>query len=155
MHLSLNLHRAPGYCINANDLERHNLWLDPLAQDAFVFTWEQFTRRYQGVSADELSFDLVNEPPTRSVWYDPRQPRRDRPPHGGSHPGYRCAATDHYRRSGRRLPAMPELADLGATHSGRGYAPHAISHYMASWWPDWRTAPENPTWPGLVFKGKV
>jgi len=51
--------------------------------------------------------------------------------------------------------AMPELADLGATHSGRGYAPHAISHYQASWWPDWRTAPENPVWPGLVFNGKV
>src|ERR1041385_758212 len=28
LHMSLNLHRAPGYCINRNDLEKHNLWLD-------------------------------------------------------------------------------------------------------------------------------
>ena len=28
LHLSLNLHRAPGYCINRNDLERDNLWTD-------------------------------------------------------------------------------------------------------------------------------
>ena len=37
IHMSLNLHRAPGYCTNRNDLERHNLWRSELAQDAFVF----------------------------------------------------------------------------------------------------------------------
>jgi aryl-phospho-beta-D-glucosidase BglC (GH1 family) len=25
IHMSLNVHRAPGYCINRTDLERHNL----------------------------------------------------------------------------------------------------------------------------------
>src|SRR5687768_4770186 len=63
LHLSLNLHRAPGYCINRNDLEKHNLWLDKLAQDAFVFLWETFARRHKGVHAKSLSFDLINEPP--------------------------------------------------------------------------------------------
>src|SRR5215216_5378066 len=28
LHMSLNMHRAPGYCINRNDLEQHNLWTD-------------------------------------------------------------------------------------------------------------------------------
>src|SRR5512141_677793 len=28
IHMSLNLHRAPGYCVNHNQLERHNLWRD-------------------------------------------------------------------------------------------------------------------------------
>jgi len=35
LHMCLNVHRAPGYCINGNDLEKHN----------------------------KLSFDLLNEPP--------------------------------------------------------------------------------------------
>src|SRR5512139_2157143 len=34
LQLSLNLHRAPGYCTNRNDLEKHNLWLDEVAQKA-------------------------------------------------------------------------------------------------------------------------
>ena len=63
LHMCLNLHRAPGYCINRNDLERDNLWIDPGAQDGFVFLWEEFARRYRGVANDHLSFDLVNEPP--------------------------------------------------------------------------------------------
>ncbi len=62
-HMSLNLHRAPGYCINRNDLERHNLWKDQVAQDAFVFIWETLARRYRGVPGELLSFDLLNEPP--------------------------------------------------------------------------------------------
>ena len=53
MHLSLNLHRAPGYCINSPERERHNLWTDAVAQDAFVATWERFARRYRGVPAGE------------------------------------------------------------------------------------------------------
>lgn len=30
-HVSLNVHRAPGYCINGAELERHNLWKDTQA----------------------------------------------------------------------------------------------------------------------------
>src|SRR5664279_2266851 len=39
MHLSLNLHRAPGYCITRQELERDDLWHDRSAQDGFVFLW--------------------------------------------------------------------------------------------------------------------
>src|SRR5512138_3536954 len=63
LHMSLNLHRAPGYCINRNDLERDNLWTDQAPQDGFVFLWETWAKRYRGVPAGSLSFDLVNEPP--------------------------------------------------------------------------------------------
>lgn len=63
IHMCLNLHRAPGYCINRNDIERDNLWLDKIAQDGFVYQWELFAKRYKGVSNKFLSFDLVNEPP--------------------------------------------------------------------------------------------
>jgi endoglucanase len=64
LHMSLNLHRAPGYCINGNDREKHNLWRDKIAQDAFVFLWQTFAVRYKGVPSSVLSFDLVNEPPS-------------------------------------------------------------------------------------------
>ena len=35
LHLSLNLHRGPGYCINAGFHEPFNLWKDKTAEDAF------------------------------------------------------------------------------------------------------------------------
>lgn len=49
---------------------------------------------------------------------------------------------------------MPELADLGVAHSGRGYQPMLVSHYHAEWW-----APaadmEFPVYPGGEWAGKV
>ncbi len=91
--LSLNLHRAPGYCINRNDLERHNLWQDNVAQDAFVFLWETFARRYKGVASDFLSFDLVNEPPQVGQYgMTTGESRRPHTPHRGGDSGRRPGA---------------------------------------------------------------
>ncbi|MEN3359577.1 MAG: endoglucanase [Mycobacteriales bacterium] len=42
--------------------------------------------------------------------------------------------------------AMPELADLGVTHSVRGYQPMNVSHYQAPWWPGHVGLPQ-PTYP--------
>jgi aryl-phospho-beta-D-glucosidase BglC (GH1 family) len=155
LHLSLNLHRAPGYCINGNHLEKHNLWLDPLAQDAFVFLWETFATRYQGVPASQLSFDLVNEPPEVGQYGLSRE--------NHAQIMRRTAAAirqiDPQRQiiidglGGGHL-AMPELADLGALHSGRGYQPMPVSHYQANWWPGYDQAPE-PVYPGLEWDGRT
>jgi hypothetical protein len=49
--------------------------------------------------------------------------------------------------------SMPELADLGVTHSARGYHPMPISHHRASWWSDHIHAPA-PRYPGLKWQGK-
>jgi hypothetical protein len=152
LHLSLNLHRAPGYCINGNDLERHNLWVDEVAQDAFVFLWETFATRYAG--AGDVSFDLLNEPPHVGQYGLTRD----------NHAGLMRRVTEAIRAvdPGREIAidglggghlAMPELADLGVVHSGRGYEPMPISHHKASWWPDSETAPA-PTYPGLQWQGK-
>jgi endoglucanase len=158
IHLSLNGHRVPGYCINWNHLEKHNLWQDPVAQDGFVFQWEMFARRYLGIPGDALSFDLVNEPPSvgdygltrenhaaliRRVVAAIRAIDPDRPividGLGGGH------------------LAMPELADLGSQnvmHSGRGYQPMPISHHQATWWSGHADAPP-PMYPGQVWDGVV
>ena len=70
MHASINLHRAPGYCINAGFHEPYNLWTDEAAQDAFNFHWGMWAKRYKNVSAKKISFDLVNEPSMREDMND-------------------------------------------------------------------------------------
>ncbi len=155
LHLSLNLHRAPGYCINNNELERHNLWLDAPAQDAFIFLWETFARRYQGAPAEVLSFDLVNEPPNPGQYELTRENhaaliRRTVAAIRAIDPA-RGIAIDGL--GGGHL-AMPELADLGVVHSGRGYLPMAISHYRAPWWSDGMQLPP-PVYPGTQWDGRV
>jgi aryl-phospho-beta-D-glucosidase BglC (GH1 family) len=62
MHVSLNLHRAPGYCINAGFHEPFNLWMDQEARDAFNWHWNIWAERYKNISREKISFDLLNEP---------------------------------------------------------------------------------------------
>jgi endoglucanase len=155
LHMCLNLHRAPGYCINRNDLERHNLWLDETAQDAFVFLWRRFAERYRGVPGTSLSFDLVNEPPAVGQYGMTRD----------NHAALirRTVAAIREIDPEREITidglggghlAMPELADLSVIHSGRGYQPMPISHHGAAWWPDYKDAP-LPRYPGLEWDGRV
>ena len=63
IHISINLHRAPGYCINGWEKESTNLWIDSIAQDAFEELWTTLATRYKGQFEKSMSFDLVNEPP--------------------------------------------------------------------------------------------
>ncbi|RPH97119.1 MAG: twin-arginine translocation signal domain-containing protein, partial [Calditrichaeota bacterium] len=70
LHVSLNLHRAPGYCVNAGFQEPFDLWSDQEALDAFCYHWGLFARRYRDVSPTKISFDLVNEPSVRADMND-------------------------------------------------------------------------------------
>jgi endoglucanase len=155
IHLSLNLHRAPGYCTNRNDLERHNLWLDSMAQNALVFLWETFACRYQRISSEFLSFDLVNEPPS------PGQYGMTRENHAALIRRTVAAirAIDPQREIiidglGGGYFAIPELVDLGVVHSARGYHPMPVSHHKAGWWEGHRKAPA-PRYPGLIWQGRL
>ena len=155
IHMCLNIHRAPGYCINGNNLERHNLWLDEIAQDAFVFHWEQFAKRYRDVPSDRLSFDLVNEPPAIGEYGFTRRAherlvRRTVAAIREIDP-YRAIVIDGL--AGGNL-AMPELADLGVGHSARGYQPMPVSHYGATWWSGSVGLPE-PVYPGTSWEGRI
>jgi aryl-phospho-beta-D-glucosidase BglC (GH1 family) len=65
VHVSINLHRAPGYCVNPATLpvnQQLNLWTDTVAQKAFVNHWTFFANRYKDISPEALSFNLINEP---------------------------------------------------------------------------------------------
>ncbi|MEJ6949961.1 glycoside hydrolase family 5 protein [Natronospora cellulosivora (SeqCode)] len=151
IHMSLNIHRGPGYCINRNDIEKHNLWTDKIAQDAFVYQWEMFAKRYKGISSEDLSFDLLNEPPNVGQ--------------------YDLSRENHSKLMKRTIQAInkidpdrqividglgggniaiPELADLDVVHSGRGYQPMAVSHYKAAWTEGCLDIPE-PIYPGVKW----
>lgn len=155
IHLSLNLHRAPGYCINRNDLEKDNLWLDPAAQEGFIFIWETFARRYSDISSDFLSFDLINEPPEIGQYGLTRENhaaliQRTVQAIHAIHPQRTCVIDG---LGGGHL-AMPELADLGAIHSGRGYQPMTVSHYGAFWWKE-SEGFSPPVYPGSRWNEKI
>ena len=147
---SLNLHRAPGYCINANDREKHNLWKDEAAKEAFGFLWEYFAKRYKGVPNSELSFDLLNEPPNIGQYGFTRDIHEA--VMRGVIAGIRAIdptreiVLDGIAGGGT---AIPELADAGVIHSGRGYAPFEVSHYKASW-----CGIKDEDWKPPVYPGK-
>jgi len=138
LHMSLNIHRGPGYCINLNDLEKHSLWTDIEAQDGFSFLWQHFAKRYKGITSKELSFDLINEPPDIGQYGCTREThaaviRRTIADIRKVDPD-REIVIDGLGGGG---VAIPELSDTGAIHSGRGYAPFTVSHHKAEWVEGW------------------
>lgn len=154
LHMCLNFHRAPGYCINQNELERDNLWLDEVAQQGFIYQWKIMAERYKGISSKDLSFDLVNEPPAIGQYGLTRENHadlirrtvkaiRDIDPN-------REIVIDGL--AGGNI-AMPELADLDVIQSGRGYQPMSVSHYRAQWCAGFDKLPE-PIYPGTIWEGR-
>ena len=159
LHVSLNLHRAPGYCVNAGFHEPFNLWKDPEALDAFCFHWSMWATRYRNVSRDRISFDLVNEPSMREDMNDQHSKRSAVPGEvyrrvaQAAAKAIRAANPAHLviadgNETGTKI--IPELADLNIAQSCRGYHPGIISHYKAPWaFQDVDHLPE-PRWPGTV-----
>lgn len=159
MHVSLNLHRAPGYCVNAGFYEPYNLWRDQEALDAFCFHWQMWARRYKNVSSQKISFDLVNEPSMREDMNDQHSRRSSVP--GDVYRKVAKAASEAIRKinpdhlviaDGNDVGTkpIPEIIDLNIGQSCRGYYPGIISHYKAPWAnKDPESLPE-PKWPGVI-----
>lgn len=159
LHVSINLHRAPGYCVNAGFNEPYNLWKDQEALDAFCFHWEMWGNRFKNVSSKKVSFDLVNEPSMRENMNDQFGARTTIP--GAIYRKVALVASNAIRKSnpnhlivadGNNVGAsvIPEITDLNIVQSCRGYFPHYVSHYRAPWVfknPD--DAPK-PVWPGVI-----
>jgi endoglucanase len=155
IHINLNFHRIPGYCINLRELEPADLFSGTKVQRdkalaAAVFHWKVFARRYKGIPNRRLSFDLINEPPRMRSYEGYLEERyveivkalvtaiREEDPN-------RLIFAD-----GMDIGQLPVLGivDLGLVQSTRGYKPKAVSHYTASWVPKYEfetTSP--PTWP--------
>jgi aryl-phospho-beta-D-glucosidase BglC (GH1 family) len=155
MQACINFHRAPGYCVNRPEIEKHNLWIDAEAQDGFVFNWEFFARRYHHIPSDKLIFNLINEP-----WFEGDKWQFTRARHAAimrrAIAAIRAVTPDREiicDGVGGGQFAMPEMADAGVIHGARGYVPFEISHYQASWMSH-MTHDREPTWP-MELNGKL
>ena len=142
LHVSLNLHRAPGYCINAGFHEPYNLWKDQEAQEAFYWHWRMWASRFKNVSRDKISFDLLNEPAMITNMNDQHSSKTLVPGDlyaeiaekaanviWGENPDHMVIADGN--QVGTKV--IPELTHLPIMQSCRGYYPHIISHYKAPW----------------------
>lgn len=147
IHVCINLHRAPGYCINRPEIEPYNLWTDRDAQGAFAHHWRTFAKFFRGVSSAECSFDLLNEPPG----YGSRgfSPQAHRQVMGLAVEAIRQVSPDRLiicdGHGGGHWPS-PELLDLGVAQSMRGYIPFEVTHHQADWCGRERPWPK-PSWP--------
>jgi endoglucanase len=155
LHVNLNFHRIPGYCINERELEPADLFSGTRTQRdkalaAAAFHWRAFAKRYKGISNRQLSFDLINEPPKMRSYEGYLEERyveivkalvagiREVDPK-------RLIFADGINIG--QAPVMG-IADLGLVQSTRGYLPKAVSHYTASWVPKDEFESFNvPSWP--------
>jgi hypothetical protein len=143
IHVCLNLHRAPGYCVNP-PAEPRDLFSDLEAQRACAEHWAHIARRYRGIPSRNLSFNLLNEPATddgaayaRVVSLMCRAIRAEDPE--------RLIIADGLSYGTR---PCPEIAGLHVAQSTRGYRPFSLTHYRADWVEgaaDWPV----PSWPPL------
>jgi endoglucanase len=163
VHVNLNFHRIPGYCINGRELEPADLFTghkDEAARalKAACFHWAHFARRYKSVPSSQLSFDLINEPPKmRSYegYFEERYVEVVRALVGA------IRAEDPHRlifADGINIGQNPvlDLANLNLVQSTRGYQPKAISHHGATWVPlDEYETMKTPVWPLTDDKGQL
>ena len=157
LHVSLNLHRAPGYCINAGFHEPFNLWTDAAAQDAFSFHWGLWAKRFKNVSRKKISFDLLNEPSMREDMNDQHSNSSAVP--GDVYRKVALSASNAIRKENKDHliiadgnnvgnSVIPELIDLDIAQSCRGYRPGAVSHFKAPWANKDPEHMPTPQWPG-------
>jgi endoglucanase len=155
IHIHVNCHRIPGYCINGRELEPADLFSGTKAERdkalaAAAFHWKAFARRYKGIPNRRLSFDLINEPPKMRSYEGYLEERyveivqalvsaiREEDPS-------RLIFAD-----GMNIGQAPvlEIVSLGLVQSTRGYKPKAVTHYTANWVPkDEFESMNSPTWP--------
>ena len=142
IHVCLNLHRAPGFCINPPE-EKTNLWKDEDALNAYIAHWVMFAKRYKHVPPERLSFNLLNEPTRNTqeqylkVFCRTIEAIQKEDPK-------RLIMVDGNNVGGRPTPEFLKYQNV--IQATRGYHPGTVSHYKASWakgsdkWPE-------PVWP--------
>jgi endoglucanase len=163
IHVNINFHRIPGYCINQRELEPADLFSGTAAQRqraeaAAVHHWKVFAKRYKGIPNQRVSFDLINEPPKMRSYEGYLEERyveivkalvrgiREVDPH-------RLIVADGINIG--QAPVMG-IAGMGLAQSTRGYLPKAVSHYTATWVPKDEFESFNlPAWPLKDDKGTV
>ncbi len=176
IHVNLNFHRIPGYCVTRPEDDPAQLFQGPpeerkRALAAAVHHWEHFAKRYKGIPSERLSFDLMNEPPfCLADEHLTALLKAQLPDFGkyiiaqGEYEEIVRALVTAIRRidpdrlifaDGLNIGMTPVegIVDLRLVQSTRGYAPPTLSHYKASWSAQgapWLTNRSVPTWPTVV-----
>lgn len=141
VHVCINFHRAPGYCVG-NPKEPKNLWTDEEAQTVCAKHWSIFAKRYKDIPSSELSFNLVNEPS------------------GVDNAGYFKVAKILVEAIRKEDPdrlifadgnqsghaAVEILTELNVAFSPHCYQPQTVTHYQAPW-ATWLKDMPYPQWP--------
>jgi endoglucanase len=149
IHVNINFHRAPGFCVNPPP-EPLSLWEDERALEACAQHWGRFADRYRGIPNAQLSFNLLNEPYDITPETYQRVARRLVEAIREEDPD-RLVIADGLQWG--RVP-VPALMELRVAQSTRGYDPTRLCFYKAEWGgaqPDWPV----PTWPLKVGEGDV
>lgn len=147
IHVNLNFHRAPGYCVNPPG-EPFDLWKDEVALEGCAYQWSKFAERYKGIPNSRLSFNLLNEPAKLRESEYVRVVRRLVEAIREQDP-QRLILADGLEWG--RVP-VHGLADLKIGQCTRGYDPMQLTHFKASWvagadrWP-------APAWPLVGERG--
>ncbi len=174
VHVNISLHRAPGECIlDAMDekvtgihitKEKTSVYKDQATLDAFAHQWAYFAKRYKGISNDDLSFNLVNEPldlssaklgldqnakPSAADYV--RVVRATIAAIRAEDPN-RAIVTDGYNVG--RDP-IPELYDTKIIQSSHDYFPVQLTHYHNPWARPYGDNIPLPTWPLKDASGAV
>jgi len=155
IHVDINFHRAPGYCINP-PAEPLNLWRDEEALEACEYHWRLFAERYKNIPSSQVSFNLVNEPLGSDVNKDigadmetykrfvERMLRviREVDPD-------RLVIADGLITKGHYEP-VPGIDDPLFGQSFHMYEPAWLTHLGASWTYPWYIYEEQPEYPGIA-----
>jgi aryl-phospho-beta-D-glucosidase BglC (GH1 family) len=141
VHVTLNFHRAPGYCVN-NPPEKKDLWRDPDALDICAMYWANFARRYRGIPNTDLSFNLINEPHKISESTYVSVVERLATAIREHDPG-RLIIVDGLEWG---MTPLPHLKRLQVAQSTRGYTPSNLSLFRSPWMEGGDVMP-IPSWP--------
>jgi endoglucanase len=148
IHICINFHRAPGYCVNP-PAEPFDLWSDAEALEACAYHWSRFASRYKGIPNTQVSFNLLNEPgKVPEAAYHKVVARLTEAIR--EHDPDRLVIADGLEWGTKPVKS---LMGLKIAQSTRGYQPFRLTHYKANWvkgsdqWP-------TPTWP-LKEPGKA
>ncbi len=150
IHVNLNLHRLPGFCVNPPK-EPNDLWRDAAAVDAAVSQWAMLAERYKAVPSAVLSFDPVNEPGKVDPAVYVRVMGRLVDAIRAADPK-RLVLADGLMSGTVPVPALGPATVTGQSY--HGYDPMPLTHYKAGWIHGSERWPE-PTWPLVVKPGDV
>lgn len=169
IHVNISLHHAPGECIlDGMDAERTGIhvtsektsvYKDPATLDAFVHQWTYFAARYKGISSNDLSFNLVNEPkengkPISQGEKDYVRVAKVAIQAIRAIDPQRLIVTDGYPVGTQPIPG---LFDTGILQSAHDYVPALVTHYGIPWGPSGAQIGKEPvpTWPLKNAQGKI